>query len=221
MVRRSCGGAVERGLDGGLELGCGSVDGRDVRGPGKDDARERFGDEETVPGGERPGAVRHSGKGADPGCADQLGELYGAGLGDHRRPSRAIDGEGADVAISVGFGHLLQRGGAAARGRAANGAEAEPLDGARDQLAIEAARDEDGDAAAAEAVRAHQQGAVPEGVDRGAGDLVARGARGGCRFEAVLVAQGRPEQADEQRGERRDDRQGEALAEGVRHRPSL
>ena len=70
----------------------------------------------------------------------------------------------------------------------------------------------------AEAVRANQQRAMPKGVDGRAGNPVAGDARSGGWLEAVLVAQGRPEQADKQRSEARNDRQGEALAKGVRHK---
>ena len=99
-----------------------------------------------------------------------------------------------------------------------DGGEAEEFDGAGDKFAVEGARDEDGYAVVAEATGAGEQGAVPEGEDRRAGD---GDADGGCRGVDVSIAPGEAEQPDDQHGEARDDSQGEALGEGVGHRLSL
>jgi hypothetical protein len=83
--------------------------------------------------------------------------------------------------------------------------ELEPFHRPRNQFAIEAVADEDGDIQLAKAVRARQQRAVPEGEYRGAGDLVARG---DARLGQIDVAQGEPEQANQERCERGDESQG-------------
>ena len=125
------------------------------------------------------------------------------------------------MAIGVGLLQAEQASRSAARAGAANHVEAEQLQGARDQFAVEAGADQDGDAQMAEAVRAGDHAAVPEGEDGGAGDEVAGRDAG---VGAVLVAQGEAEQADEQRGDRRNDGDGEALGKsqlrrgGVGHR---
>ena len=53
--------------------------------------------------------------------------------------------------------------------------EAEECDGACDELAVEGGGDEDGDVVVAEAVRADEQRAMPEGEDRWTGDFDADG----------------------------------------------
>ena len=98
--------------------------------------------------------------------------------------------------------------------------EAEESDGAGDKFAVERWRDEDGDLFVAEAMRAHEERAMPEGKDDWARDFNADGhalARGVERVD-VAVAQCRAECADEQCGERRNDgEQKSLLAREDRH----
>jgi hypothetical protein len=91
------------------------------------------------------------------------------------------------------------------RAGAANGAEAEPFHRPRNQFAIEAGANENGDVQLAKAVGAGQQRAVPEREHRGAGYLVARS---DARFGQIDVAQGEPEQANQQSCEGGDQNQG-------------
>ena len=142
-----------------------------------------------------------------------------AGFGDAGGAFGAVGGEGADVALFVGVLHGAESGRSAAGAGASDGDEAEKLDGAGDEFAVEGLRDEDGDAEVAEAVGAGQQGAVPEGEDSRAGDLVAVG--GGPAFGGqcvdVAVAEGCAEDADERRREGWDDGEEEALFPGEGH----
>ena len=161
--------------------------GRDVGGEGDEDAGEGFGDEEAVPGVEGPGAEWEGVEGSDPGGSGERGELGRAGFGDLGGAAGAVGGDGAAMAGGVGFRHAAESRGSSAAGRTADGAEAEQLDSAGDELAVKAAGDEDGDVAVAEAVGAGQQGAVPEGEDGRTGDGVADG---GVGAGEVLVAEG-------------------------------
>ncbi len=86
-----------------------------------------------------PGAVGLRVVGAEPRCAGELGELHRAGLGDARGALRAVGGEGAAVALVVRLLHAAQRGGRAAGAGAADRDEAQPLDDARDEFAVERA----------------------------------------------------------------------------------
>src|SRR5665213_1145839 len=88
---------------------------------------------------------------------------------------------------------VAQTGGAVAGAGAADGDEAETLDGAGDKLAVEAAADEDGDAMVAETPRGGEQAAVPEGVDGGRRGVVAGK---GAGIGDVFVAKGDAEAAD-------------------------
>lgn len=151
--------------------------GRDVCGPSEQDFGKGFGDQESVPGVEGPGARGERVEGADPRGLDELRELRRSRLGDHGGTAGAVDGDGAAVAFAVGIGEGAESGDAAARGGAANGAEAEPLHGSRDELAVEGARDKDGNVLPSEAMGAREQGAMPKSVYGGAGDLVAGDAR--------------------------------------------
>ncbi len=167
-------GAVESRLHGGLEglLVDISGYGDDVGGPGEEDAGEGFGDEEAVPGAKLPGAEGEGVEGADGGSVDERGQLRGSGFGDHGGAARAVGGDGADAARGVGALEVAEAGGSGAGGGAADGEEAETLDRAGDEFAVEAAADEDGDLFVAEAVGAGEEGAVPEDVDGWAGELV-------------------------------------------------
>lgn len=210
VTRGHADGAVEGGLD-GVE-GDGSLLRGDVGGPGEEDARPGFGDEEAVPGAELPGAQGEGVEGADAGGLDELGELGGTGLGDHGGAARAVGGHGADVAGGVGVREVAETGGAGAGGRAADGEEAEPLHGAGDEFAVEGLADEDGDALVAEAVGAGEERAVPEDEDGRAGDLVAGDCAG---IGHLLVMEGGAEEADEGGRERWDESEGESLEAGV------
>ena len=156
-----------------------------------------------------PGAIGLRMEGSDPGCSGEFGELYGAGLGDARGALGAIGGEGADaMALCVGLLHATQRQGASSSAGAADSDESKTFDDARDEFAVEGAGDEDRNALVAEAVRADQQGAVPKGEDRRAGNCDAdRGGRG----VYVAITQGHTEQTNQRNGERRDDGQEQTL----------
>ena len=202
-------GAVEGCLYGGL--GDGSPLCLDVRGPGDKDAGEGFWDEEAVPGAELPGAVGEGVEGTDLRGVDDLCELGGAGLGYPGGTAWAVGGDGADVALVVGTGETSEAGGSGAGGGAADGAEAEALDGTGDELAVEGLADEDGDVPVAEAVGADEERAVPEDEDGGAGQLIA----GDCSWIGyVFVAEGGAEQTDESGRERRDEGERELPAGG-------
>ena len=103
---------------------------------------------------------------------------------------------------------------------AANGDEAQALDGAGDEFAVEAAADEDGDAEVAEAPDAGEEAAVPEGEDDGRRDVVAGDDAG---VADVAVAEGDAETADGEAREAGEDGEGEPLLQrvGVRHELSL
>jgi hypothetical protein len=197
-------GVVEDGLDGGLVGG-------DLCSPGDGDSREGFGDEEAVPGAELPGAFGVDVEGADVG-AGELGQLGDAGLGDHGGAAGAVGGDGAVVAGEVGAVEVAQAGHGVAGAGAADGDEAETLDGAGDEFAIEAAADEDGDATFAETPGAGEQAAMPEGVDSGRGGVVAGR---GAGVADVAVAEGDAEAADGRAREAGDEGEGQALLQGV------
>ena len=112
---------------------------------------------------------------------DELGQLDDAGLGDLCRAAGAVGGNGAVVPGEVGALQVAQSGSAVARAGAANGDEAEPLDRAGDEFAVEAAADEDGDAVVAEAPRRGEQAAMPEGIDGRRRRIVAGQERRGRR----------------------------------------
>ena len=63
-------------------------------------------------------------------------------------------------------------------------------------------------------VGGQQERAVPEGVDGGAGNLVARDRFGVVRRQHVAIAQGEAQQTDEQNGHPWDGSESETLAEG-------
>ncbi len=144
---------------------------------------------------------------------DEFGELDNAGLGDHGGASGAVGGDGAVVAGQVGTLHVAQAGSTVAGAGAADGDEAESLDGAGDQLAVEAAADEDGEAVFAEAPGSGKQAAMPEGVDGRGRDIVAGS---GSWLADVTIAEGGAETADNDAREPGDDGEGYALLQGVR-----
>ena len=197
-------GAIERGLNGGQVR-------RDRAGPGDGDAREGLGDEEVIPGAELPGTVGMNVAGVYRGV-DELGELGDAGLCHQRRTSGAVGGDGAVVSGEVGALEVAQAGGAVARAGAADGEKAHVLRGAGDQLSVEAAADEEGQAVFAEGPHTREQAAVPEGVDGGGRDVEADG---GAGFADVFVAEsGTETQGDDARNPR-NDCENDALLEGV------
>lgn len=196
-------GVVEGGLNGGLICWYGG-------GPGDSDTREGLGDEEAVPGTGFPGAVRMDVEGSDGGI-DELGQLDDAGFGDHGRASGAVGGDGAVVAGKVGTLQVAQAGSAITGTGAADSDEAEALDGAGDQFAVEAAADEDGHAMVAKAPRRGQQAAVPKGIDRGWRHVIAGKSAG---VGDVFVAKGNPKAADNGARDARNDGEDDALLQG-------
>jgi len=198
-------GVVEGGLYGGLVGG-------NLCGPGDGDAGEGFGDEEAVPGVGLPCAVRVDVEGPN-GATDKFGQLDDSGFSHLSRAARAVGGDGAVVASQVGTLQVAQASGAVARTRAADGDEAEPLDGAGDQFSVEAAADEDGDAMVAESPCRGEQAAMPEGVDSGWRRIVAGKSIG---IADVLVAQRDAKAADDGARKARNDSEGDALLQRVR-----
>ena len=195
---------VKNGLDSrllGSDLGC----------PGDRNARERFGNEETVPGANFPCLLGVDVEGAY-GSTDEFGQLGNAGLGDLGGATRAVGRNSAVVAGEVGAVEVAQAGGAVAGAGAADGDEAETLDGAGDEFAVEAATDENGDAVVAKAPGAGEQAAMPEGVDDGRQGIVAGD---GAGVADVAVAEGDAETADGHAREAGDNGEGEALLQGV------
>jgi hypothetical protein len=113
-----------------------------------------------------------------------------------------------------------QAGGAVAGAGAADGDEAEALDGAGDEFAIEAAADENGDAEVAEAPDAGKQTTMPEGVDTREGRFVAGGNSG---VADIAITEGDAEAADGHARDTGDNGEGDALLQSVGggHRLSL
>src|ERR1700679_4324359 len=112
----------------------------------------------------------------------------------------------------VGTLHVAQAGSTVARAGAADRDEAELLDGAGDEFAVEAAADEDSKTILPEAPRAGQQAAVPEGVDT-RGWYVVAGSRAG--FADVAIAQCDAQTADHQAHQTRDEGEDDALLQGI------
>ena len=141
-----------------------------------------------------------------------MGELGDTGLGDHGGAAGAVGGDGAVVAVEVGALQVAEAGGSVARAGAADGDEAEALDGAGDEFAVEAAADEDGDVAVAEAPCAGEQ---TSDARRRRWLAVGRVVAGnGAGVDDVFVAEGDAEAADDHARQTRDDGEGEALLEG-------
>ena len=147
-----CGGhgLIESGLHGG-EIG------RRVSRPRDDHFRERFRDEEVIPGTKGPCPRGHGMEGRDFGGVDEGSEVCRAGLGDHGRAFWAVGGDGAEAAGGVGALEAAEAGGSGTGGGAADGKETEVLNGSGDEFPIEGAGDEDGDSLPAETVRAGEK----------------------------------------------------------------
>ncbi len=169
--------------------------------------------QKSIPGSQLPGAHRMRIEGADPRSFDEACQLSRPGLGDHVRATWTVGRERAAMAGLVRVGHPSQTGGAAARAGATDRFEAKKLNGAGDQFAVEALRDEDGDIFVAEAMRAGEQGAMPEGIDRWAGVGIARDGLIGAFRKDVPVTKRRSERADQQRSHPRDDGEEYSLLE--------
>jgi hypothetical protein len=180
--------------------------------PGYGDAGEGLGDEEAVPGVGLPCAVGMNVEGSDSGV-DEFGQLDDAGFGDLRGTSGAVRGDGAVVSGDVSALQVAQTGGSVARAGAADGDEAETLDSAGDQFAVEAAADENGHAVVAEPPCGGEQAAVPEGIDGWRRAVVAGKGTG---IANVFVAEGDAETADDGARQAGDDGEGDALLQGVR-----
>ena len=196
-------GTVKCGLN-GLWLG------RRGNRPCDGDAGEGFGDDEAVPGAKYPSAMRMEIDGAYR-SVDQRGELGDTGLGLLRGASRTVGGDGDVVAIKVCALQVAQADGSVARAGTTNGNEAEAFYCTGDEFAVEAAADEDVEIALTESPCAGEQTAMPDGVDERWGGVVLRDH---ARLADVFVAQCDSEQTDDHVGQRRDDRQDEALLEG-------
>jgi len=155
--------------------------------------------------------VRIDVAGAD-GRVDEFGELDDAGFGDHVRAARAVCGDGAVVAREVGALEVAQAGSTIAGAGTTDGDEAKALDRTGDEFAVEAAANEDGEAVSAEVPGSGKQAAVPESVDGRRRELVAGPGTG---LADVAVAESNAETADHQAREARDDRERDALLQGV------
>ena len=200
---------VEYGLDGGLLR-------RDLRGPRNGDARERFGNKETVPGAKFPSLLGVGVEGAY-GCIDEFRKLGDARFGDLSRTTGTIGGDSAVVTGEVGTLKVAEAAGSVAGTGASNGNEAQALDGAGDKFAVEAATDKDGDAIVAEAPGAGEKTAMPEGVDRRWRRVVTRIGSG---IADVAVAKCHAKAADGHARQARDNGEGDTLlkSEGLGHK---
>jgi hypothetical protein len=199
-----CDGAVECGLDGHLLRG-----GRNR--PGDGDAGEGLRDEEAVPRAKLPGLVGVDVAGAD-GRVEELSEMNHAGLGDQGWAAWAVCGDGAIVSGEIGTVKAAQADGTVAGAGAAYDGEAEPLDGAGNEFAVEAAAYQNREAVSAKTPRTSEQTAVPEGVDGGRRNVVAGGGTG---IADVAVTKGDTKTADGHAREAGDDGEGESLLQGV------
>ena len=186
-----------------------------VGGPGDDYGGEGFGDEEAVPGFELPRAQGVEVEGACVACG-ALGEQGEAGFGDVDGPAWSVSGKGGEVSRFDGGLKLQEGDSTSAGGRASNGGEAEEFDRACDELTVEGLGDEDGDIHVAEAVRCHQQRAMPEAEDAGGRSEVS-----GCDAGVAHVAeaQGAAQQSDKRAGYRRHSGKKQSLFACEVHRP--
>lgn len=180
--------------------------------PAYGDAGEGLGDLEAVPGASGPGVLGFEVEAADGGLAD-LGELDGAGLGLVDGAARAVGGEDGGGSLFEDVAESDQAFAASAGAGAADGAVAEALEGASDELAVKGLADEDGGVGAAEVEGAGEDALMPEAVDftrrgeavEGWGDAVF-----GEDFKTPGAAEGLEENPDEAG----DDGEGEALGDG-------
>ncbi len=193
-------GSLNRGLVGG-----------GVGRPRHVDAREGFGDEEAVPGAELPRPVGMNVEGAY-SSANEFGQLNDARLSNLSRTARTISSDGTVVVSEVGALQVAKACGAVARAGAAHGDEAEAFDGAGDELAVEAAADENVDSTVAEAPGGGEKAAVPEGVDGGRWRLVSRD---GTRVADIPIAKSNAKEGDRHARQTGDDSEGDALLQGV------
>src|SRR3954465_2197378 len=92
-------------------------------------------------------------------------QQHRAWLGHETRSAWTVHGERDGASRYELAAHLEQSRHGAARTRAAHGMVAKLFDHARDQLAIEAAADQNGDIAVAIAVAGGEEALVPEGVN--------------------------------------------------------
>ncbi len=201
-------GVVENGLNSRLlggDLGC----------PGDSNARERFGNEETVPGANFPCLLGVDVEGAY-GGTDEFGQLGNAGLGDLGGATRAVGGNSAVVAGEVGALKVAEAAGAVAGAGASNGNEAQALYGAGNEFAVEASADENSDAIVAETPGTSEETTMPEGVDCRRRRVVTRKGSG---IANVSVAEGYAEAANGHARQAGDNGEGDALlqSEGLGH----
>jgi hypothetical protein len=119
------------------------------------------------------------------------------------------------VSGEIGALHIAKTGGTVTGAGASDGDEAEMFDGAGDELAVEAAADEDGDAVVAEAPGTGEEAAMPEGVDGGGRGVVAGG---GAGVADVAIAERDAETADDHARQAGDDGEGDALLQRVGRR---
>ena len=168
-------------------------------GPAHGDAGEGFGDEEAIPGVDDPGALGFEMECAD-GRAGELGELDGARLGAIDGSARTVGGEDGGRAALDDLLEAEEAVAAAGGAGAARGMETEELEGAGDELAVEALADDDGGVGAAEVEGAGEHALMPEAEYLG-GCAIAFGegnrAVFGEDFKAPGAADGRQQRPDE------------------------
>ena len=99
------------------------------------------------------------------GRAADLGEFDGSGFGFVDWAARAVGGEDGRRFVVEDAAQGDEAFAASATAGASDGAEAEELQGARDEFAVEALADEDCGVCRAEVEGAGQDALVPEGVD--------------------------------------------------------
>ncbi len=181
-------------------------------GPTDDDARERPGHEEAIPGAHGNCAPRLQMKRAD-ARAGKRGELDGPELGAVDGTTRAVSGEDGGTA---GFDDVLetqQTFSRAAGAGAANRFVSEELESPGDELAVETPADDDGCAGAAKVEGARQDALMPEAEDFGS-RADAEGKRHSAGFSDGLEAPGAADNREQPPDEPRNHSQHNALPEG-------
>ena len=179
--------------------------------PAYDNAGERLGEEEPVPGVNHLGslwlemerAYRSSG---------ELGKFQGTHLGAVDGPARPIGCENGRSSFVENAAQAEDSLLAPAGTGASNGVVAEKLECAGDQFAVEALADEDGRSSAAEVKGARKDALVPEAVDLSAGGKAVKG-RGYAFFRNYLETPSAADGHKQSPDKTGDDCQGEALGE--------
>ncbi len=163
---------------------------------------ERLRDLRPIPAVHHPETIRFDMKRQDR-LAGGAGKEHGTGLGDTGRTARAVDRERGGLPVRQVAPQLDQRARAAARGRSARGAIAEPPDDAGNPLTVEVLAGDDDTAAILPEERGRQNTPVPESED----GLLAGRDDGFVVLEALNTPSVRgTEGSNERRGRRRDQR---------------